>query len=147
MNGHRSQVRWGLIYRSDDLADLTDADMMALSSLGLATAVDFRGPEEIEKTGPNRLLPSTLATNLPLLDESGNALAATIQRALASGDPTVIEETARQWQSRSDRRRQLPETRHQPSSTAMLQERGPAIGRRYPHTAALPAQRARTVPA
>lgn len=89
-NGH--QVRWGLIYRSDDLAALTDADMRTLSSLGLATAVDFRGPAEIEKTGPNRLPSGTRAVNLPLLDESGNALAAAIQKALASGDPTVIEE-------------------------------------------------------
>ncbi|MFI0350535.1 tyrosine-protein phosphatase [Actinomadura sp. 9N407] len=89
-NGHR--VRWGLVYRSDDLAGLTDAGVRTLSSLGLATAVDFRGQEEIDSAGPNRLAAGTAAVHLPLLDESGNALSAAIQRALASGDPSVIEE-------------------------------------------------------
>ncbi|MFI0366319.1 tyrosine-protein phosphatase [Actinomadura sp. 1N219] len=85
-------VRWGLVYRSDALAELTDADVTRLASLGLATAVDFRGQEEIDRSGPNRVPSGTSVVNIPLLDEGGNALAAAILKALESGDPGVLEE-------------------------------------------------------
>jgi protein-tyrosine phosphatase len=85
-------VRWGAIYRSDALASLTDADMATLASLNLRTAVDFRGPEEIAKAGPNRLAPGTRGLDIPLLDEGGNALAAALTAALHSGDSATLEE-------------------------------------------------------
>ncbi|MFB4305188.1 tyrosine-protein phosphatase [Actinomadura sp. GTD37] len=85
-------VRWGLVYRSDALAALTDADMTTLASLGLATAVDFRGRPEIDRSGPDRLPPGTAAVHLPLLDESSNALSVAIQEALRTGDPGVVDD-------------------------------------------------------
>lgn len=36
-------VRWRRLFRSDHLAALTPEDAQALSALGLARAVDFRG--------------------------------------------------------------------------------------------------------
>ena len=47
-------VRWGLFYRSDALADLTDADVDKVAGLGLKLVCDFRGPDE-KAAAPDRL--------------------------------------------------------------------------------------------
>lgn len=44
-------TRWGLLFRSDTLHELTDADVEILRSLGLATIVDLRTPRELARTG------------------------------------------------------------------------------------------------
>lgn len=50
------RTRWGRIWRSDSLADLTEADWRLLEPLGLRTLIDFRLPlERVRK--PNRLPP------------------------------------------------------------------------------------------
>lgn len=51
-------VKRGLIYRSGDLDNLTDADLELLAGMGLKTIVDFRSREEIE-AAPDRL-PDTI---------------------------------------------------------------------------------------
>lgn len=43
-DGHR--VRQGLLYRSDDLHELTEKDIQLLQSLGLQTIIDYRGEHE-----------------------------------------------------------------------------------------------------
>lgn len=48
------QVRWGRVYRSDHLADLTDDDRTAIARLGVRVVVDFRGPHE-HKVAPSAL--------------------------------------------------------------------------------------------
>jgi len=48
------RVRWGTLYRSDGLADLTDDDVAYLDRLGLRRVVDFRSPSERERD-PDRL--------------------------------------------------------------------------------------------
>lgn len=52
--GPGRRTRWHTLYRSDSLADLTDADQALLSSLQVRTLIDFRLPEE-RKSKPNRL--------------------------------------------------------------------------------------------
>lgn len=47
-------VKWGKVFRSDDLHNLTDADLKYLSSIPLISIVDFRAAEEIEKA-PDKL--------------------------------------------------------------------------------------------
>lgn len=42
------RVRWGRVYRSDRLTDLTDADLELLERLGVRSIVDVRGPREHE---------------------------------------------------------------------------------------------------
>lgn len=37
-------VKWGKIYRSAELNNLTDADLLKLQQLGIARVDDFRGP-------------------------------------------------------------------------------------------------------
>ena len=40
-------VKWGKLFRSDDLHKLTEADLHYLSSIPVTSVVDFRGPKEI----------------------------------------------------------------------------------------------------
>lgn len=63
-------VQWGKIIRSDDLFNLTDADMEYLSSLPLRTIVDFRSPSEIE-SAPDKL-PSSVQLREELCITPGN---------------------------------------------------------------------------
>ena len=50
------RTRWGRLYRSDSLADLTPRDIEKLAALGLHTLIDFRLPAE-RQLKPNRLPP------------------------------------------------------------------------------------------
>lgn len=47
-------VKWGKVFRADDLSHLTDADLAYLGAIPIATVVDFRSASEIEKA-PDRL--------------------------------------------------------------------------------------------
>lgn len=47
-------IKWGKLFRSDDLSNLTDLDLGYLSSIPLRTIVDFRSQQEIEKA-PSRI--------------------------------------------------------------------------------------------
>ena len=53
------RVKWKYIYRSDSLADLSDADIPVVTSLGLRTLLDLRHESERQRK-PNRTLPGTL---------------------------------------------------------------------------------------
>jgi protein-tyrosine phosphatase len=48
------RVRWGRVFRSDSLSELTAADLARLERLGLRLVCDFRGDAEVEQE-PNRL--------------------------------------------------------------------------------------------
>lgn len=47
-------VKWGVLFRSDDLMNLTDADLEYLEHLSILSIVDFRTEEEV-KVSPDRL--------------------------------------------------------------------------------------------
>jgi len=47
-------VRWGRVFRSDHLGDLTDADLARVERLGVRVVVDYRGPTE-HATTPSRI--------------------------------------------------------------------------------------------
>jgi len=72
------RTRAGRVYRSDTLAELTDADVDRLHDLGVATVVDLRTGEEVTRDGSNRLDPARVATtHLSILaTESGESRAA-----------------------------------------------------------------------
>ncbi len=71
-------TRWGTLFRSDTLHELTAADVEALRSRGLATVVDLRTARELEQTGPGPLrLEPMVHRHLSLIQESrGEAMAA-----------------------------------------------------------------------
>ncbi len=56
------RLRWGRVFRSDSLAELSAADLARLEALGLRTVCDFRGePERMHK--PNRPLAASVTTH------------------------------------------------------------------------------------
>jgi protein-tyrosine phosphatase len=82
-DGHT--VRWGLFYRSDNLAHLTDADLAKLHEMGIKLVCDFRSDEE-KAEEPDRLPtedPPAVAA-LPIFDESFSPK--TFREKLTSGD-------------------------------------------------------------
>lgn len=59
MGGYRGVggrvTRWGRLYRSDALHDLTESDVTYFRGLGIVTLVDLRSASEVERTGRGRL--------------------------------------------------------------------------------------------
>ncbi|MDX3535246.1 tyrosine-protein phosphatase [Streptomyces sp. MB09-01] len=82
-------VRQGLVYRSDALSKLTDADVTTVSGLGLTKVVDFRIPMELQYDGADRLPPGLTPTSRPVSDLG---LYGTLVGAIASGDPVTQEQ-------------------------------------------------------
>ena len=63
-------VRRGVVFRSDNLNTLTDADLETFDRLGIRSVFDFRGPREIELQ-PSRLWPSVSNhVNLPITGDT-----------------------------------------------------------------------------
>ena len=58
-------LKWGKIYRSDDLHLLTDEDLKYLSRLNIKSVVDFRSDEDRESE-PDRLNPDMTQLLLPI---------------------------------------------------------------------------------
>lgn len=67
-------VKWGKIFRSDDLNHLTDQDLEYLSSVPLTSIVDFRSAEEM-KQAPDKI-PSSVKYNYPYSITPGDLMAA-----------------------------------------------------------------------
>jgi len=83
-------VRWGMLYRSDDLADLTDADLDYLAKLRIRWLCDFRSSEE-RADEPDRL-PATDPPAVENLAITGTAMPpAELKRRIMSGDLDDID--------------------------------------------------------
>ncbi|MER5728020.1 tyrosine-protein phosphatase [Streptomyces sp. NPDC002138] len=93
LGGYRTllggQVRQGLVYRSDALGKLTDADLTTVSGLGLTKVVDFRIPMELQYDGADRLPAGPASTSRPVSDLG---LYGTLVGAIATGDPVKQEQ-------------------------------------------------------
>lgn len=64
------RVRRGIVFRSDNLNTLTDADLETFDRLGIRSVFDFRGPREIELQ-PSRLWRSVSNhVNLPITGDT-----------------------------------------------------------------------------
>ncbi len=78
-------VRWGRLFRSDALGDLSDRDLEKLVELDIALVCDFRSPLEVEEA-PDRLPaedpPEWLS--IPILDDA--TLQVEIRERILSGD-------------------------------------------------------------
>ncbi|MFL9682506.1 tyrosine-protein phosphatase [Streptomyces sp. KL110A] len=83
------RVRHGLVYRSDHLGKLTEADLVTLAGLGLARAVDFRIPLEVGHDGADRLPAGVTAVARPITD---NGLFGQLTAAIGSRDPVLQEQ-------------------------------------------------------
>ena len=69
--GDGRRIKWGAVYRSGELSQLTDDDVGKLGQLGIRTVVDFRSPEEVSARGEGRLV---LSGVVPLFGERRVAL-------------------------------------------------------------------------
>ena len=69
LGGYRTQdgrtVKWGKVYRSDNLHSLTDEDVDYMKRLNIKSVVDFRSDEEREDE-PDRLTPNMTQILLPI---------------------------------------------------------------------------------
>jgi protein-tyrosine phosphatase len=48
-------VKWGLVFRSGELSQLSEADVEKLGALGIRSVVDLRSPQEVSARGDGRL--------------------------------------------------------------------------------------------
>ena len=76
-------VKWGLVYRSDSLADLSDNDLVYLQRLGIKQIVDFRTPFE-KQEDPDRI-PSGVNYVEREIEVEGTAVKALYEK-ISSGD-------------------------------------------------------------
>lgn len=78
-------VRWGVLYRADDLADLSDEDLEYLAALRLRWVCDFRSEEERTEK-PDRL-PASDPPTLEVLEISGTSIPMSeLRDRIMSGD-------------------------------------------------------------
>jgi protein-tyrosine phosphatase len=89
LGGYRTSdgltVKWGEVFRSGELHDLTDDDVARLEALGLRTVVNFLQPGEIEANGRDRLPPGTREVLLPIGGKVGE-MSLQVQRSIRSGE-------------------------------------------------------------
>jgi protein tyrosine/serine phosphatase len=65
-------TRWGQLYRSDTLAELTDADVDVLREIGLKSIIDLRTDAELLRTGRGLLGSEPVRhVHLPVVQETG----------------------------------------------------------------------------
>ncbi|MCD8264868.1 MAG: tyrosine-protein phosphatase [Tannerellaceae bacterium] len=69
-NKEGKYVKWGKLFRSDEMKDLTKEDVIYLNSIPLVTVVDFRSGEEIEES-PD-VLPDSVRAHYILSITPGN---------------------------------------------------------------------------
>src|ERR1700691_5420234 len=61
-------TRWGRLFRSDAMHDLTEDDLVVFRGLGIETVVDLRSVSEVERTGRGLLaLEGSRFINVPVL--------------------------------------------------------------------------------
>jgi protein-tyrosine phosphatase len=83
------RVRWGRIFRSDHLAELTDRDLDDFSGLGIRLVCDFRSDQEIAKQ-PNRLPSHNPPPQINVAVQGTGLLPGEIETAIRSGNPDSL---------------------------------------------------------
>src|ERR1700710_17542 len=65
-------TRWGRLFRSDTLHELSPSDVMTLRAMGVATIIDLRTVRELEQTGRGPLEPEPIRyRHLSVIREGG----------------------------------------------------------------------------
>jgi protein-tyrosine phosphatase len=79
------RVRWGQVFRSDNLGRLTDRDVIFLQKMGIRLVCDFRTPAEIKKL-PDRYPPGPEGQSLRLPIRHGESDPADTFDRIKNGD-------------------------------------------------------------
>ena len=64
--GDGRRIKWGLVYRSGELSQLSDGDVGKLGDLGIRTVIDLRSPEEVSARGEGRVPSGAQIVPLPI---------------------------------------------------------------------------------
>ena len=83
-------VKWGQVYRSGELGQLTDEDVAALEALELRTVVNFLLPEEIDQQGPDRLPAGTRDVAAAIISDRAATLTRQVQESIKTADFEAI---------------------------------------------------------
>jgi len=86
-------VRWGEVYRSGRLDDLSESDVARLDSLGIRTVLNFLTPAEIEHDGPDRLPDDVQEIPLPIVSGNAEALTGVVYEARRTGNFSLLPPT------------------------------------------------------
>lgn len=79
-------TRWGRLFRSDTLHELTEGDVSVIRGLGLTTVIDLRTPKELARTGRGLLGPEPIGFHH--LSVLGDGTAAGAGTGTAAGTAT-----------------------------------------------------------
>lgn len=80
------RIKSGEVYRSGELSHLNDEDVAKLDALGIRTVVNFLLPEEIEKSGPDRLPSGAQEVSQPIYGEQAGELTMVVTAAIQSAE-------------------------------------------------------------
>jgi len=83
-------VKWGQVYRSGELGQLSDGDVATLDRLELRTVVNFLLPEEIAKHGVDRIPEGTRDVAAPIISARAATLTRQVQESIQTADFEAI---------------------------------------------------------
>ena len=78
--------KWGQVYRSGRLSQLTDKDLLRVEGLGLKTVVNLLTDDDLLSYGQERLPPGAKLLHLPIDSDRTTELANQATMALKMGD-------------------------------------------------------------
>lgn len=94
LGGYRTrdgrQVRWGRLFRSDDLAELSRSDVVALSRLGIRLVCDFR-TLDVQREEPDRSIESGATEALALPIEQVGVEPSAMRTAIRTGGIAALQ--------------------------------------------------------
>jgi protein-tyrosine phosphatase len=79
-------VKWGEVYRSGELGQLTDADVSTLQKLRVGTVVSLLLPGAFEKHGDDRLPENTRLVPQPINSDRAAALTGEVENSIRAAD-------------------------------------------------------------
>ncbi|EFM12001.1 protein tyrosine/serine phosphatase [Paenibacillus curdlanolyticus YK9] len=83
-------VKWGKLFRSGELAGLTDADKLQLKTIGLKTIIDYRSNAEVAQK-PDPALSGATNIRMPAMKEvEGSSNATDLNSLIATGDLSAL---------------------------------------------------------
>ena len=78
-------VKWGQLYRSGHLADLTPRGLDLLTNLDLSTIIDFRSAYEAQRH-PDRVPPDVREIHLPVMDQANREMSQEIRERIKNNN-------------------------------------------------------------
>ena len=93
-------VKWGQVFRSGELSQLSTDDVRKLGALGIRAVVDLRSPEEVSARGAGRLPSEAKSHPVPIASRSKQhyTVRSTIKNCSSSTSLKSTSRPASTWQ-------------------------------------------------